>query len=192
MAPLSRQLRFHLPASRFTFQMANIGAELLSMFEYLNLAKRKRTKNSLVGKQKQNSTVVCSVKKILMHIGNTVSLSFHSIHPSKHNYLSSNQQQPFYSLPQCGAFRLEERLGAGPGVVRKRFLHEGFTAGFPRQQRLHGGQHTILQLIHRHQREADVGEELSGMDGALRTLTEPLQGGLKERLLALMLNLVRK
>ena len=68
----------------------------------------------------------------------------------KHTHLSSNQQQPFHSLPQRGALRLQERLGAGPGVVRQRFLHEGFPAGFPRQQRRHGGQRVLLQLTDGH------------------------------------------
>lgn len=58
-------------------------------------------------------------------------------------YLSSNQQQPLHSLPQSGALGLQERLGAGPGVVGDSFLHQGLTAGFPRQQRPHGRQHAL-------------------------------------------------
>ena len=37
-----------------------------------------------------------------------------------------------------------------------------------------------------------MGEELSGMDSPLRTLAEPLQGGLKKRLFAVVLNLMMK
>lgn len=127
--------------------------------------------------------VVCRVKSryILVHI---------NIVPN--TYLSSNQQQLFHSLPQGGALRLQERLGAGPGVVREGFLHQGLAAGFSRQQRLHGGQRPLLQVPDGHQGEADVGQELSGVGGAFRALTEPLQGGLKERQLALVLNLMWK
>lgn len=37
-----------------------------------------------------------------------------------------------------------------------------------------------------------MGEELPGVDTPFRTLAEPLQAGLKERLLAVLLNLAMK
>lgn len=112
---------------------------------------------------------------------------------SKHKlYLSTNQQQLLHSFPQCGASRLQERLAAGPGVVRQSFLHQSLAAGLFRQQGSHSRQHQAQEVPCWHQREADVGEELTGIGGPFGTLAEPLQGGLKKSLLTVMLHLVMK
>lgn len=75
-------------------------------------------------------------------------------------------------------------------MVPQCFLHKGLAAGLLRQQGPYCRQHTAHQVPHWHQREADVGEELSGVGCPLGSLAEPLQGGLEQRLLAVVLDLM--